>query len=69
MVVLIGLNASLSVFYVKIELIKLFQNELINRNAMIAHNYSTVHRNIVHLFTPLMIENLLDAVSLCRVYI
>lgn len=59
----IGLNASLCVLYIKVELLQLLQNQFINRYTMIAYDDATVKRNITHLFAPFVIEDLLDSVS------
>ena len=69
MIVFVSLNASLSIFYIKIKLSQLLQNEFIDWNTMIAYNDATIERNITNLFTPIMLENLLNSVSLCRINI
>lgn len=67
MIVFVSLNASLSIFYIKIKLSQLLQDEFINWNTMIAYNDTTVERNITNLFTPIMLKYLLNSVSLCRI--
>lgn len=62
-VVLIGLNAALSVFHIKVELFQLGKNELVHRNAMVADNDAAVERNVVNLFAPLVVVDLLDLVA------
>ena len=69
MIVFVSLNASLSIFYIKIKLSQLLQNEFIDWNTMIAYNDATIERNITNLFTPIMLENLLNSVSHCRINI
>ena len=69
MIVFVSLNASLSIFNIKIKLSQLLQNEFIDWNTMIAYNDATIERNITNLFTPIMLENLLNSVSLCRINI
>jgi hypothetical protein len=42
MVVLVGLNAPLSVLDVEVELVEFLENGLVDWNAVVPHDYSTV---------------------------
>lgn len=63
MVVLIGLNAALSIFHIEVELFQLGKDVLVHRDAMVAHNNTAIERNIADLLTPLVVEYLLDLVT------
>ncbi len=66
---LIGLNTSLGVFDVEVELFEFLQNKFINGDPVKSHNNPTVQRNSFTLITPFMTVNLLQTISFRWVYV
>jgi hypothetical protein len=68
MIVLVCLNASFSVLDIKVELFQRFENVLVDRNSMVAHDDATTQRNIVYLLAPFMIIDLFNFIAFAWIY-
>lgn len=62
-IVLIGLNAALSIFHIEVEFFQLGKDVFVHRDAMVAHNDTAIKRNIVDLLAPLVVVDLLNLVT------